>query len=122
MRSPEHHQRHLGAVHPQLHDEGRDLAGEVVVTTLPRCFVPSHHGPDPRPEGAAAEAGCPHHGGEDLGGVDVADGQGVDGGHAARQVQNQDGPLVRKLDRGNGLERCKIFEYSCVISHTPPEG
>ena len=57
----------------------------------------SHHGPDPRPEGAAAEAGCPHHGGEDLGGVDVADGEGVDSGHSARQVQNKDGPLVCKL-------------------------
>ena len=76
----------------------------------------SHHGPDPGPEGAAAEAGCPHHGGEDLGGVDVADSEGVDGGHSARQVQNQDGPLVCKLFRGNGLERCKIFEYSCVSS------
>ena len=96
---PEHDQRHLGPVHTQLHDEGRDLAGEVVVTTL-LCYCPvpvSHHGPDPRPEGAAAEAGCPHHGGEDLGGVDVADGEGVDGGHAPGQVQNQDGPLVCKL-------------------------
>ena len=82
--------------------KGAIWAGEVVVTTL-LCCCPvsvSHHGPDPRPEGAAAEAGCPHHGGEDLGGVDVADGEGVDGGHAARQVQNQDGPLVCKLERG----------------------
>ena len=49
----------------------------------------AHHGADPGPEAAGAEAGRADDGGEDLSAVDVADGQSVDGGDPAQQVQHQ---------------------------------
>ena len=78
------------------------------------------HGADPGPERAGSEARCPDHGGEHLGGEDVAHGQGVDGGDPAcgqrdrdrgmlifhtEQIEDENGPLVREV-----VQRDKVGE------------
>ena len=67
----------------------------------------THHGPNSRPEGAGAEASRPHHGGEDLGGVDIADCQGVDGRDPPGQIEDHDGPLVREIVKRNEVRECQ---------------
>ena len=73
----------------------------------------SHHGADPGPEWAWAQARGPDHGGEHLGGVDVADCQRVDGGDTTwsrrkacdvrknisitDEIENENGPLVGEV-------------------------
>ena len=90
----------MGSVDFEFNKKGSDLNLNSQRVSQCRNEL-THHRSHSGPERAGSKSGSSDHSGENLSGVNIADGQGVDQRDPSGEVEDQEGPLVREMVERN---------------------